>query len=93
MDDLRLVVAVLFAVEHVQTVQRRAAPFAVERRVDVRARERRAGRERERDVVAVAPLLDLDRADVERARRLALHLVVPQRRAVADDTSVTAFVK
>ena len=43
-----------------------------------------AGRERERHVVAVARLLRLDRADVERARAFALHLVVLQRRAVGE---------
>ena len=57
-------IAVLLAVQHVEAVERRAAAFAGERRVDVRARERRAGREREGDVVAVARLPRLDRADV-----------------------------
>ena len=59
MNDLRLVVAVLRAVEQVQAVQRRAGALAGERRVDVRARQRRAGRQRERDVVAVARLVRL----------------------------------
>ena len=58
-DDLRLVIGVLVVLDHVQAVQRRAGAFAVERRVDVGARQRRAGRERERDVVAVARLASL----------------------------------
>src|SRR5205814_8002035 len=74
-DDLRLMIAMLFAVEHVQPVQRRAAPCATERRIDVRACERATGGEREREVVAVSRLTRLDRADVKRAHSLALHLV------------------
>src|SRR5437867_13433096 len=77
-------VAMLFAVEHVQAIQRRAASRAVEPRVDVRARERPTGREGERDVVTVARLRCLNRTDMKRATPLPLNPVMLQRGAVAD---------
>jgi Fe-S cluster assembly scaffold protein SufB len=51
---------VLLAVAEVQAVERRAAVLAAQLRVDVRARQRRAGREAERDEVAVARLAHVE---------------------------------
>src|SRR6185437_11028772 len=84
-NDLRLVVAVLLAVEHVEAVERRAAAGAGERGVDVRPRERAAGAEREGDEVAVAPLARFGRAHVKGAPAFALHLVVAERGTVSDE--------
>ena len=85
MLDARLVIHMLLAVDHVETVQHRLGRIAGERRVHVRARKLRAGRERERLVAAVSRLMNLNRSNVKRVPAFALKLVVTEARTFGDE--------
>src|SRR4051812_35669397 len=82
--DARLIVDVLRTTGKVQNVERAGRGIAVERSVNVGARERATDGERERVELAVAFLARLDRSDVECVLALALELVVIEMRAFAN---------
>ena len=82
--DARLIVDVLSAVGEIQSVQRARCRVAIQRSVDVRARQRSTGRERERVQLAVAPFARLHCSYVKGGFALALDFIVIDVRAVAE---------
>ena len=79
----RLVITVLCAAQHVQAIQRGAAPFTAQHREHVAARQRRPGVEGERHEVAVAPLTRFHGPHMVGRGRFPLNAQQLQRGAVA----------